>query len=126
MISVGIAVKRVAATAALIVVAIGCSTMLAPSEQATATVTLRADDLMFDPDGLTVPAGALWQLVFENLERDIPHDIAIYRGDVQLFRAPTTFGISTSTYKQAPFAAGSYLFRCEIHPLTMIGTLTAE
>jgi plastocyanin len=120
------AFKRVATTAALMAVLTACSATSTPSDHARATVTLRAADLKFDPDRLTVPPGVRWQLAFQNLDRDIPHDVAIYRGEVQLFRAPTTFGIITSTYDQAPLAAGPYLFRCDIHPLTMIGTLIAE
>lgn len=49
----------------------------------------------------------------------MPHNIAIYTDEGasnNLFRGDLVSGPATVTYKVPPLKAGTYYFRCDIHP----------
>ena len=60
----------------------------------------------------------------------MPHNIAFYDGpdatgqQIALSETITGPGATTQVSFVAPETPGAYLFRCELHPMQMIGTLT--
>ena len=88
---------------------------------------IAAANLEFDRDLLTVPAGEAFKLVFENREA-APHNVAIYADSsvsTELFKGEVFSGPATRTYDVPALAAGSYYFRCDLHP-NMDGSVTAQ
>jgi len=91
---------------------------------------LLAENLAFDKDRLTVPAGSLVTLDLTNRD-DVPHNFAAYRSeaaDQPIFVGETFSGPGTATVYQfdAPAEAGNYFFRCDVHPTDMKGTLEVD
>lgn len=91
-------------------------------------VTITASAFLFAPLSVTAPAGASFQVSFENKDAGVPHNISLHLGSVtgaELFKGPTFNGVETRVLDVPPLDAGAYAFVCTIHP-TMIGTLTAK
>ncbi|HEU4673872.1 MAG TPA: cupredoxin domain-containing protein [Candidatus Limnocylindrales bacterium] len=83
-----------------------------------------AADLKFGP-APSVTAGTAFGLVFENRD-GAPHNVAIASDggfSSVVFRGDVVTG-STVTYQVPALAAGTYWFRCDVHP-DMTGTLVA-
>jgi plastocyanin len=95
-----------------------------PSAPAGGSVIV-AQDLAFDRTRLEVPAGVAFGLLFENRE-GAPHNVAILdQGDGHAVFVGEIFGGPGSrTYTVTPIAAGTYGFRCDVHP-DMAGTVVA-
>ena len=90
-----------------------------------ASASIDAKDVKFSSAQLTVPAGKPFQLFFRNLE-GIPHNVAIYRNSSaseKIFVGATITNAAV-TYDVPAIAAGSYYFRCDVHP-QMARTLVA-
>ena len=90
-------------------------------------IVISAQNLRFSTDQLVVPAGAKFTLVFENKE-PVPHNLAITtqpdgKGDLLFRHDPITS--STGVFEVGPLAAGTYHFRCEVHP-SMTGMVLAQ
>ncbi len=89
------------------------------------TVDLTARQMAFDQSTITVPAGAYVTLHFTNSDSGIPHNVAIYdsaAAQTTLFQGTIITGPQTIDYVFfAPSAAGTYFFRCDIHPALMTG-----
>jgi plastocyanin len=103
----------------------GASPTVAPSIDPDA-LTISADGLTFSAATLTVPADEAFQIVFDNRE-GAPHNVAIYTDDSasqKVFVEEPFGGPRVVTYQVPALAAGSYFFRCDVHP-DMKGTLTA-
>jgi plastocyanin len=127
--------KRLLATLALATVALAaaaCSstsaappaTPAAPADPSAPVVV--ADRMQFTTPEVQVPAGAPFQLTFENREAP-PHNVAIYTDSsvgTVLFQGEI-FSSGTRVYEVPALAAGSYFFRCDVHP-DMVGTLVAK
>jgi plastocyanin len=96
-----------------------------PSVDADA-LSITARDLQFSTSSLTAPADEPFQVVFDNQE-SAPHNVAIYRDaaatDDVFVPAPFS-GPAAVTYDVPALAAGTYFFRCDVHP-QMAGQLTA-
>jgi plastocyanin len=85
-----------------------------------------AKDIKFVTTDVKVPAGKAFQLKFDNQD-GAPHNVAIYtdssasqakfQGDI--------FAGGTRVYSVPALAAGTYYFRCDVHP-DMNGTIVAE
>jgi plastocyanin len=74
---------------------------------------------------VTAPAGKRFQLVFESQTSD-PHNIAISLGSAEpVFRSDVFNGPATKSYQIDALAAGTYAFKCDVHP-GMTGTLTVK
>jgi plastocyanin len=129
-------VKRILATLALATVALAaaaCSSTSAgggtpapvtPADPNAPAIT--ANGLAFDQATVTVPAAKPFQLSFTNKE-GAPHNVAIYRDSsaaTNLFRGEIISSSST-VYEVPALPAGSYFFRCDVHP-DMQGTITAQ
>jgi plastocyanin len=87
-------------------------------------ITVVAKDIAFSPTTITAPAGKAFTLVLDNQE-SAPHNIAIsdasgavvFKGEIVTQRQ--------ISYSVNALAAGSYPFKCEVHP-NMTGTLTVQ
>ena len=104
----------------------GSAPSTAPSADPNAP-RIAARNLEFDRSELAVPAGRAFQLVFDNQE-SAPHNVAIYTDQSAtsaLFQGEVFAGPSSRTYDVPSLAAGSYYFRCDLHP-NMDGTITAQ
>jgi len=92
----------------------------------SAEVTVCAfDDQRFVPETLDAPAGAAFALAFDNEDGGVQHNVAIYRDSSaadSLFVGDLVTGTVTETYDVPALEAGSYYYRCDVHP-QMDGTL---
>ena len=81
---------------------------------------------MFSTDTLSAPADEPFQIAFDNQE-GAPHNVAIYRDSSaaeKLFGEDPFSGPAVVVYDVPALAAGTYFFRCDVHP-DMSGELTA-
>ena len=95
-----------------------------PSAPAGGAVIV-ARDLAFDQTRLEVPAGVAFALLFENRD-GAPHNVAILDppDDHAVFTGEIFGGPGSRTYTVPAIAAGTYKFRCDVHP-EMTGTVVA-
>lgn len=82
---------------------------------------------------LTAPAGAPIKLTFTNQDTGVPHNIEIWSADPlkdpsakAFFQGDQITGPATTTYDVPPLSAGTYFYRCVVHPTTMMGALTVK
>ncbi|MDG6256959.1 MAG: PQQ-binding-like beta-propeller repeat protein [Methanomicrobiaceae archaeon] len=98
-------------------------------EAETVTIDLVADDIEFDTDTITVPAGAEVTVNFDNRDA-LPHNLAVYEntsGMNPIFVGEIFTGPEEMTYTfTAPEEPGTYFFRCDVHPRTMTGDFIVE
>lgn len=90
-------------------------------------LTLTAFDNKFDKDCLAAPADQAFTIEFSNLDRNIPHNVAIYEDDSarkRFFKGELTDGPGKQTYSVPGLRAGTWFFRCDPHP-EMNGTFVA-
>jgi plastocyanin len=84
------------------------------------------DDQAFVPTRLDAPAGEAFTLSFVNEDPGVQHNVAIYLDESagepiavgELVGGPATASIEVPAQD-----AGSYFFRCDVHPAAMTGTL---
>ncbi len=87
---------------------------------------VKAQAIAFDQTSLEAPAGTPFQIVFDNQDANIPHNVAIKdAGGTTVFNGEIFNGIGTRTYDVPALGAGTYTFVCVVHP-TMTGTLTVK
>ncbi len=82
----------------------------------------------FDTTTLIVPAGRPFELVFDNKQAGVPHNVRIDDSPAQttiIFNGERITGPDTITYDVPAITAGTYYFLCEVHP-NMNGTLVAQ
>ncbi len=83
-----------------------------------------AQGIAFTVASLSAPAGAPFQIAFDNQDAGTPHNIDIKdAGGASVFKGDIFNGVATKTYDVGPLTAGSYTFVCDVHP-NMTGTLT--
>lgn len=127
--------KRLAPALGLVVLAlvlVACSggsagpATPAPSLAADA-LQISAKDLKFSTSTLTAEADTPFQIAFDNQEA-APHNVAIYvdeSASEKIFAEEPFGGPKQVVYSVPSMEAGSYFFRCDLHP-DMKGTLTVE
>lgn len=130
--------KRLLATLALATVALAaaaCSSTNAgepgPANPSAApanpdAIVISAKDMAFAPSQVVVPAGKAFELTFENTDA-APHNVAIYTdaSASQAVYQGEIFSAGTRVYAVPALAAGTYAFRCDVHP-EMKGTIVAR
>ena len=126
--------KRLIATLALAAVALAaaaCGNTNAGQPAAPAASldpnapAIVAKDIKFVTTEVKVPAGKAFQLTFDNQD-GAPHNVAIYTdasASQALFQGEI-FSSATRVYQVPALAAGTYFFRCDVHP-DMTGTIVA-
>jgi plastocyanin len=92
----------------------------------TAVVEVSASNIAFQPTELSVAADQPFQIVFDNNDASIPHNVEIKdAAGASLFRGEVFNGVDSRTYDAPPLPAGTYQFVCTVHP-NMVGTLTSQ
>lgn len=88
-------------------------------------VSIDAKDEAFSATELKVPAGKPFTLFFRNLDGQ-PHNVAIYADSSasQAIFVGDTVNNAAVTYQVPAIEAGTYFFRCDVHP-EMKGSVTA-
>ncbi len=88
--------------------------------------------IAFDIDELTIPADTDVVIVANNEETAIPHNLSVWEsrdvaesGGDSIAITPVCNGPCVEELTMN-VSAGEYFFRCDVHPLTMIGTIAAE
>lgn len=102
----------------------GTASPATPADPNAPAIT--ATNMQFAEKDVVVPAGKPFSLVFDNKD-GAPHNVAIYTdasASQNLFRGDIVSGQSV-TYSVPALAAGTYFFRCDVHP-DMQGTITAK
>lgn len=96
------------------------------------TLTVVAENIAFDKQELTAKTGSQIRLRLDNKDAATKHNIAVYKSSTDLTAASSgSVGLQfegpgiDDTVFDAP-AAGSYFFRCDVHPTipAMTGTFT--
>lgn len=119
--------RLLVAVAALLSVALpGSGSFAGPvSPQATTcspegtALRITAFDSKFDKDCLAAPANQAFTIDFSNLDRNIPHNLAIYEdqtGRKTLFKGELVDGPGKATYSVPGLPGGTFYFRCDPHP----------
>lgn len=127
--------KRLVPVLGLLVVAfvlVACSgANAAPSGPARSAdpnaLQISSKDLKFSTDKLVAPAGRAFQIVYDNQESS-PHNVAIYTdqsASTKVFAEDPFGGPKEVVFDVPAIAAGSYFFRCDVHP-DMKGTLEVK
>jgi plastocyanin len=89
-------------------------------------ITIVAKNVAFDVKTLSAPAGAPFQITFDNEDAGTPHDVDILDGSgAKVFDGKEFPGVATHVYDVPALDAGTYKFECSIHPALMFGDLTA-
>ena len=88
--------------------------------------------IAFDIDELTIPADTDVTIVANNEDTAIPHNLSVWEsrevaesGGDSIAITPICNGPCVEELT-VNVSAGEYFFRCDVHPLTMVGTITAE
>lgn len=89
------------------------------------SLQISAQNVKFDKSCLAAPANQAFTITFNNEDAGVPHDVAIYTNSsatTTLFKGAVVSGPTTTTYHVPALKAGTYYFRCDIHPTQMFGT----
>lgn len=87
-------------------------------------IVITAQDVAFQPQAVTVPAGVPFTLVLDNRDNGIPHNLAVRGQDGSVIaKGEIVTGPARADLVVTPLVAGSYGFVCEVHP-NMTGTIT--
>jgi plastocyanin len=82
-------------------------------------------DATFDKACLAAPADTAFTVRFDN-EDSNTHNFDIQKGGVSVFTSDMVIGPKVATYRVQALAAGTYTFRCDIHPVQMHGTFVVS
>jgi len=91
-------------------------------------ITVVASGVAFDTDTLDLKADEETTLTLDNQDT-VPHNLSIYEDDSaeeDLFIGAEIGGGSSIDYDIPAVEAGEYFFRCDLHPSSMVGTVTVE
>jgi len=108
----------VAAILALAACSTGSAGQATPPSIDPDALTISAKDLTFSTSSLSAPADEPFQIAFDNQE-SAPHNVAIYMdssASEQVFGPDPFSGPAVVVYNVPALAAGTYLFRCDVHP----------
>lgn len=93
-----------------------------------APIPLVAANIAFEPKSLRVPAGVPFTIGFDNRDA-VQHNVQIFDtpdfSGTPLFDGTIVTGPIRTDYEVSPLAAGTYFFRCVVHPANMTGEIHA-
>ena len=93
------------------------------------TVNMIAQNLQFNIRSITASAGVEVTIIFDNRDA-VPHNVAFYTNrsaSSTIFKGELITGPRTINEGfTSPSSAGSYFFRCDVHPDTMTGTFIVQ
>jgi plastocyanin len=120
----GTVLTRLAPVAAACLLAVTSVPAFADSASETCSpdgtkLAIIALDGKFDKKCLAAPAGQAFTIDFKNLDRGLPHNVAIYRDHTArkvLFQGDLVDGPGLTTYSVPALPAGQWFFRCDPHP----------
>jgi plastocyanin len=86
---------------------------------------LKAENIAFTKDTITLKANAEVELRFDNNDRNVQHNFTILGQDPSrpVFRGEIVTGVATVTYRFHAPGPGEYKFQCDVHPAQMNGTV---
>jgi cytochrome c oxidase subunit 2 len=93
------------------------------------SLQVSAHSLHFDKSCLAAPAGKPFTITFTNGDAGVPHNVAIYTdssGSKSLFKGQIVTGTKTIVYHVPALSAGTYYYRCDVHPTQMHGTFVVK
>ncbi len=99
----------------------------APPTTSPTTVALKANGTAFDQATLTFPASQPITIDFDNQDAGLVHNVSLYTdstGATPIFQGGFITGPDKTRYEFTAPQAGSYFFRCDVHPTQMTGTAT--
>ena len=89
-----------------------------------------AQNTKYKVSQITVTAGAVSRITFDNLDKGTYHNIAVYSaspGGDPIWAGEPVAGGKKITYTHVfNLQPGTYSFRCDFHPTLMVGTFTVE
>jgi len=86
-------------------------------------VVIEAHNIQFTTPEVQAPADAPFTIEFRNGDAGTPHNVEINDpSGAQVFMGPVVNGVTVAKYDVPALAAGSYPFKCTVHP-NMTGTL---
>jgi nitrite reductase (NO-forming) len=88
-----------------------------------------AHNVAFNTKCLAAPANTPFKIMFMNMDAGTPHNIAIFTDSSatqSLFTGALVTGPKTVTYHVPALPAGTYYFRCDVHPTQMFGTFVVN
>lgn len=111
----------------------GGGSFAATAQQETCTpagnkLSITAFDNKFDKSCLAAPADQAFTIEFSNLDRGIPHNVAIYEDDTATktyFKGELLDGPGKTTYSVQGLPAGKFYFQCDPHAAEMHGTFVS-
>lgn len=96
-------------------------------------ITIVAKNVLFDLDEIRVKAGAQVKLTMDNQDAGVPHNWALYEsedaakaGEAPLVATAIETGPVTQEVTFPAPDPGTYFFRCDVHPTTMVGEFVVE
>jgi plastocyanin len=95
----------------------------------TVTAPVGAASAGYQPTTLDATANTPFTIHFDNQDSQAPHNVALKgaSGDVTLGGDTAFFqGPGTKDYQVPALSAGTYTYYCQVHPTTMMGTLTIK
>jgi len=82
-------------------------------------LSITAFDGKFNKHCLAAPASTAFTIDFKNLDRGIPHNVAIYQDETaskNYFKGDLVDGPGEATYSVPALPPGKWFFRCDPHP----------
>ncbi|MBI2238184.1 MAG: cupredoxin domain-containing protein [Actinobacteria bacterium] len=80
----------------------------------------------FDQTKLSAPAGTAFVIRFDNQDTGVPHNVGVYRDEgyaQPIAKGDIITGPARSDLAVDAVPAGTYYFRCDVHPTTMTGRI---
>ncbi len=93
------------------------------------TLAITAKNLSFNPRSLTAPANSKVTVVLDNQDASVQHNFAVYKTKAatdKIFVGDLSTGPVKQTYTFTAPAAGTYYFRCDVHPDQMNGSFIVK
>jgi plastocyanin len=95
----------------------------------TVVLPITAQNSLFSPRTLTAPPNTSVIVRMNNLDAGVLHNVSVYTNNQATGRIFVSTDLSAGGTKDYAFTtpgAGTYFFRCDVHPDTMTGTFNVR